>query len=611
MKVCLNPFFSWGIIVLSVSISLLASADESSCSSRDVESCACQGIDLAKSWTDEVGDKFHQFLQEKIFGQKDLKGNSGRGFLTDVLQDHGKDKGEENKDTGGDNPVLNFLSRFTESNKNQAFDDDPFRSLMDRLSGIGANGVDQSKNVDTGPRAESSVISLLERVKNMDEDDHSLIGTDFLRLIQDTATKALEQLKGTFGNILEDIDASIAIAIIYYLTYEDAKRNPSWKRRQHRFCKPVSKAMVIEMHDALYLSQLSYVNSIDDFKEGLKKFQNNEWEVAYGTTDSLPKLPAHFLLIHKDISPLADPALLSIFPWERKRESELTATLVIRGTKDLSDALADALLEPAEYRGGFAHGGILDSGKNLAKKYLPKLQALLKHSGHDKIKLYLVGHSLGAGAAAIAAMEFNDHDWIKVKSIGFGCPSLLSRELSEATKKYVTTVVADSDIIPRMSGASIVNLLLNLIEFDWTDMALEDINFTVDRAASTFSLSSFLPRKEVVLEWAKTYIEREVKPKLRNEERTRMSSLLIPPGDCIHFYRDGVGYSSVYTPCSFFDNIELSRTLVDDHLIVPGYHRALVSIVRDWEKNHNVRMRGAWIQLFLTCPNTAYFCLRH
>jgi hypothetical protein len=425
-------------------------------------------------------------------------------------------------------------------------------------------------------------------VQHLDDDSRSPSGPDFFKAIKDALTAALDQLKSAFGDILDELNASIAISMIYYLATEDSCKNPSWKRRQHRFYENVSKEMLLEMHDALFLSQVAYMGSLDAIRLQLKDFQNNEWELAYGATDSLPDMPAHFMLLHKNLAPLGGASIRSILPWERQQDSELTAVLVVRGTKDLSDALADAMLTPVEYRDGHAHGGILENGKNLANRYLPKLKALLQHSGRQKIRLFLVGHSLGAAAAAIAAMEFHEHNWIKVESIGFGCPSLLSPELSEATKDYVTTVVADSDIIPRMSGASVANLLLDLVEFDWADMALEDIEFTMQRAAASFPFGQLLPSKEIVLDWAKSFIEREVKPKLVNDKRKRFSSVLIPPGSCIHLYRDGVGYSAVYTPCSFFNSIDLTRTLIDDHLVVPGYHRALVTILRDWGDDYNV-----------------------
>lgn len=71
---------------------------------------------------------------------------------------------------------------------------------------------------------------------------------------------------------------------------------------------------------------------------------------------------------------------------------------------------------------------------SLAKKVFPKLEQLLKHSGRDKMHLCLVGHSLGAAAAAasIAAMELHDHDWMRAEAVGFGCPSLLFPSLPGA-----------------------------------------------------------------------------------------------------------------------------------------------------------------------------------
>ena len=309
---------------------------------------------------------------------------------------------------------------------------------------------------------------------------------------------------------------------------------------------------------------------------------------------SLPHLPAHFLLIHKKLSRLNKQTKGPFFfPWDdKKTDSEQTVALVVRGTKHLSDAIADALLEPVEYRGGHVHGGILESGKNLSNKYLPKLEALLKHSGRDKIRLTLVGHSLGAAAASIAAMELKQYEeWMTVEALGFGCPSLLSPELSESTKDYITTVVADADVVPRMSGSSIANLLLDLIEYDWTENALEDIEFTIDKARNTLSFGNILPPRESILDWVKTGLDRDIKPKFdKKEKRERLPSVLIPPGTCMHFFRDGVGYSGVITPCSFFSSVDLARTLVDDHLIMSGYHRALITIARDWEGDYNVSL---------------------
>ena len=76
----------------------------------------------------------------------------------------------------------------------------------------------------------------------------------------------------------------------------------------------------------------------------------------------------------------------------------------------------------------------------------------------------------GAGAASIVGMELNDDPKFDVQVIGFGCPALLSKELSEQTKSYITTIVADDDCVPRMSAASVVNALLDIMEYDYTPL---------------------------------------------------------------------------------------------------------------------------------------------
>ena len=145
-----------------------------------------------------------------------------------------------------------------------------------------------------------------------------------------------------------------------------------------------------------------------------------------------------------------------------------------------------------------------------------------------------MGHSLGAGAAAIAAMELNDEDWIRVEAVGFGCPSLLSRELAESTSNFITTIVNDADIVPRMSGPSMSNLLLNLIEYDWTDQLLEDILFSFQRAREVSGFGNLLPDTDTVLNWTKNFLDKEVRPKYHKEQRRdRLPSLLIPPGRCV------------------------------------------------------------------------------
>ena len=179
-----------------------------------------------------------------------------------------------------------------------------------------------------------------------------------------------------------------------------------------------------------------------------------------------------------------------------------------------------------------------------------------------------MGHSLGAGAATIAGIEWNDDPNISsVEVTGFGCPALLSKDVSEQTKDFVTTIVADSDCVPRMSMASMVNALMEVSELDITPYARQDFEETVDE------LQRFLP--SMVDDSVKSKIIENLNGLIPDpptvKEKKRMEVELFPPGKIIHFYRDGYGITGSVTPCTFFDEVELSRRLLDDHLIEKGY----------------------------------------
>jgi len=251
---------------------------------------------------------------------------------------------------------------------------------------------------------------------------------------------------------------------------------------------------VEELNEALILSELSYADSVEEIRGGLEQLYSKkdkpQWELLFCDTESRPNEPSHFLAIQKNASPLDDA---------------LHVLMVVRGTKSMSDLITDAMMEATDYEyclpgeggedniiQGKAHSGMVQSGKYLVERHQKLLQTLLKLSKKRKLEITLIGHSLGAGAATIAAMEWNSKPFnpktndnedddtkneiqISAHAIGFGCPALLSQPLSLVTKAYITSVIADSDFIPRMSGATLVNLLLDVRTFDYRRQAERDV----------------------------------------------------------------------------------------------------------------------------------------
>ena len=236
------------------------------------------------------------------------------------------------------------------------------------------------------------------------------------------------------------------------------RKNPSWKRRTHRFHRGVDVRMVNELWDEVHLADLAYSDTIDDLRDGLDQARK-KWELVYFEPFSEPGRPSHFIALRKGQS---------------KWNSTLDIVFAVRGTKDAKDLITDSLMHPVEYRGGLAHDGIVKSGKYLCDKHTELLKDLVKLSGKKKINLSMIGHSLGAASAAVAGIELNEIEEFDVKVTCFGCPPILSRDLSEKYKGIVKTVINDADCIPRMSGATIANVAMAIMEYDYTPYARRD-----------------------------------------------------------------------------------------------------------------------------------------
>jgi hypothetical protein len=337
------------------------------CGSTDIPSDRCgeRPSTLIATNQDRMGldeDDAKKFLNSEVFGQDGVDYKAGQFLpMLDVSTDDDTTH-TKNKEKKEQNPFFSFLNGLTQN---------PFPSLMgDGPAGSAAKGTTSA--IDS-----SAVTKLLEKSLALKhEDGNNIALMDILNLFGDTFKDVMDQLGRSFGKLWEEMDARwIPFALTYYTAYIDGVLNPSKKRQLHRFYNQVTKDEIVQLHDALYLSQLSYCNSVDDFRSALATFQGNSWELLSGTTESLPRMPSHFLLIHKELAPLVQPTIKDFFTLG-KRETEVVVVLVVRGTKHLSDALSDALLEPRQYKDGYAHGGILDSGLALVAKILPKLKEL-------------------------------------------------------------------------------------------------------------------------------------------------------------------------------------------------------------------------------------------
>jgi hypothetical protein len=552
-----------------------AAVEEKECSADDADSASCHEHHEHALFDDASSKEGIQFLQKKVFGQKKDVGSDDEEGSFSHLNHHAATSSE---DAGKTAP-----KKVSE------------QGILSKLATIAKS--DQPED------------ELLEFILSSTQDDEVDDGTtDTKKMFQENAKEIMAQLGRVFADKIGEFvtEFSSIPGLWYYLRRDEELKTGAWKRRQHFYFKKLEEGVAVlqELHRALYLSHLAYVDTEEEVLEGLKTFDGNRWELFYSDTEGQPAEPAHFFAIHKQAAQFKKSKKpKSKLPWKRAvEEDELEVMLVVRGTKSLGDMLSDGLLEAVDYRGYKAHGGIMKSGTYIADKHLNRLRDLLEASGRSKLKLWIFGHSLGAGTAAIAAMEFNDHDFIDVSAVGFGCPALVSPELSEKYSDIITTVVSDADIVPRMSGSSLANLKLETMKFDYTDMARSDFDGFMENLTKDlqFGKSTVQKQMEQLNKVIESNIQSKVKPKMKRADATITKALpdgvpleLIPPGSCIHLYRNGVGYDARYTPCSFFDEVEYVLHCVDDHYCDTGYHWALLNLLRQEENDVNAVFANA------------------
>jgi hypothetical protein len=455
-----------------------------------------------------------------------------------------------------------------------------FQRILDTSKNNNNNGAtkNDSSNANTTSSSTSSILDIAKTFNSTVHDTSR--GIDRNQEIEDF-WNLIRQCRDQWSTVLAQ-DSKVKdvspVAFMYFVGFEESRKTPSYRRREHRFYPAFEAEGLPDLHAALYLATISYMHKVEDISDALNDFKGSPWVMVYCEVTSRPHEPGHYICIKKEQEKVEGGGG---FRWPWQEDKILDVLLVVRGTKEIADVLSDALIEKVPYGdGGMAHGGIQKSGSYLVKKHTPFLETLLKESGRDKIRLSILGHSLGAGAGAIAAMEWNKKEWIEANAIGFGCPPVLSKDLSESTKDFITTVVCDSDVVPRMSGATISNVVNDVMSRSYKDLAVIDVHQVLDAIAAKAPFKPPEEQKHVVVKYIERALDDDFE-KYRVVNRSLVEVVLFPPGKCIHLYDDGPSYSAAYVPCTFFDKIDVTRTMIKDHTTAGGYSRVFHEMMRN------------------------------
>ena len=163
------------------------------------------------------------------------------------------------------------------------------------------------------------------------------------------------------------------------------------------------------------------------------------------------KLPSEDLLFVSWVSEVNSPAYYICVDHATR-----SVILGIRGTLSLADCLTDAQADIVPFgldicAEGEAHKGIASAADNIKARALKQgilQKALDEHAGYG---LVLLGHSLGAGAAALLAVAMHA-EFPKLRCFAYSPPGgLMNLALSRATQPFVIAVGLGQDLVPRMS----------------------------------------------------------------------------------------------------------------------------------------------------------------
>ncbi|XP_018427752.1 PREDICTED: sn1-specific diacylglycerol lipase beta isoform X1 [Nanorana parkeri] len=139
---------------------------------------------------------------------------------------------------------------------------------------------------------------------------------------------------------------------------------------------------------------------------------------------------------------------------DHKTEAILVA---VRGTLSLEDVLTDlsAVCEDLQTEGVegdcFSHKGIAQAASYIYRRLINDGILNQAFTIAPEYKLVIVGHSLGAGAAALAAIMLRS-SFPTLKCYAFSPPGgLLSKALADYSQSFIISVILGKDLVPRLS----------------------------------------------------------------------------------------------------------------------------------------------------------------
>ena len=175
----------------------------------------------------------------------------------------------------------------------------------------------------------------------------------------------------------------------------------------------------------------------------------------------------------------------------------------------------------------------------------------------DYRRFQQLSEEFGSGDLIFVAIEdasaFSDDGWKRLERVA---------ERIQAIEAFsAASTIADADFIPRMSGATLVNLLLDITNFDYKNQAERDVEQALRELQSRFAgpsdpgsaksksvfnideddiqtVMGYVNRGLEKVSMSTVSAERETQEgdePNKGKDIQKMEPVLFPPGECIHF----------------------------------------------------------------------------
>nr|XP_020137055.1 sn1-specific diacylglycerol lipase beta [Microcebus murinus] len=292
---------------------------------------------------------------------------------------------------------------------------------------------------------------------------------------------------------------------------------------------------------------------------------------------------------------------------DHRKESVVVA---VRGTMSLQDILTDLSAESevlnleCEVQDCLAHKGISQAARYVYRRLINDGILSQAFSIAPEYRLVIVGHSLGAGAAALLAIMLRA-SYPQVRGYAFSHPGrIFSKSLCEYSKNFIVSLVLGMDVIPRLSVTNLEDLKKRilrviahcnkpkykiLLQGCWYELfGGNPDNFPTELDGGTQGdlTQPLLGEQSLLTHWSPAYSFSSDSPL----DSPPKYPPLYPPGRIIHLEEEGTSgrfgccsaaqYSAKWSHEAEFSKILIGPKMLTDHM--PDIlMRALDSVVSD------------------------------